>query len=238
MASSATRTLPFVYGLLMRPQATPLEVGGFKITSDDRNEFVAARRGTSNAPRVSVLTCRTLWVLSEGAIAVRYLPSGSYPKICIQTKPGTLSITSGRKVAPSEVETILLDVEDGRVNSTLAPQSAAAAAVFAALDLYDRRRGIDFAPAYLAFLRAKASGNPAATRAALLAASDELLVALLNDYGTDRVPPAWRWQNAAGNCGRGAGCAAAFRPPSWLPAMRRAGAGGEGARGRTASAGG
>jgi len=25
MASSATRTLPFVYGLLMRPQATPLE---------------------------------------------------------------------------------------------------------------------------------------------------------------------------------------------------------------------
>jgi single-stranded-DNA-specific exonuclease len=181
---------------MQRPQTVPFEASGIRITSDERNPFVAKRRASSNSPRVSVLACRALWDLSEGHISVRYLPANRYPKICIQIKPQGISIANGRRAGQVDIETILLDVEDGRVNSTGAIQSPAAAAVFAALDIYDRRRGIDFAPAYLAFLRAKSSGNSLRTRDALLAATDELLVSMLNDYQTDRIPPAIRWHNA------------------------------------------
>jgi single-stranded-DNA-specific exonuclease len=181
---------------MQRPQTVPLEAGGMRISSDERNPYAARRRTSANSPRVSVLACRALWALSEGDISVRYLPAARYPKICIQVKPQGISISGGRRAGAADIETILLDVEDGRVNSSGAIQSPAAAAVFAALDIYDRRRGIDFAPAYLAFLRAKAAGNSVRMREALLAASDELLVSMLTDYQTDRVPPAIRWHSA------------------------------------------
>ena len=196
MPLPSARTLPFVFGVMQRPQAVPFEAGGVRIGSDERNPFTAKRRSSANSPRVSVLACRALWDLSEGDISVRYLPAAHYPKICIQVKPQGISISGGRRAGTADIETILLDVEDGRVNATGAAQSPAAAAVFASLDIYDRRRGIDFAPAYLAFLRAKAAGNAIKTRDALLAASDELLVSMLIDYQTDRVPPAIRWHNA------------------------------------------
>jgi len=188
----AARILPFVYGILQRPQTTPLLVGGAPISSDELNLFVARRRGSLSAPRTSVLAARALWALSEGKIFVSYLPSANHPKIMISVLAGGASIATGRAAVAADVERILLDVDSGRVyNDHETYQSPATAALFAALDLYDRRRGIDFAPAYLSFLRAKEAG--AGVRETLLAAADELLVSMLNDYETDRVPSQITW---------------------------------------------
>ena len=191
----AARILPFVYGILARPQHIPLVVrGGEPISSDALNPFVAHRRTSLSAPRTSVLAARVLWALSEGKIWVSYLPSGERPKIMVSVLAGGTSVRTGGRASGADVERILLDIEAGGIyNDHEAHQSPASVALFAALDLYDRRRGLDFAPAYLALLRAKEAGSPSAIRDALLAATDELLVSLLNDYETDHnsSPVSW-----------------------------------------------
>jgi single-stranded-DNA-specific exonuclease len=135
--------------------------------------------------------------MSQGELILKYLP-GTHPRLLVQNKPGRLSIVSGRALAAAEIETILFTPDQGEINSTgLFLQSPTATALFAALNLYDRRRGFDFAPAYLAFLKAKESHASAQTiKETLLAASDEMLLTLQFDYQTDHNPSLISWHQA------------------------------------------
>jgi single-stranded-DNA-specific exonuclease len=193
--------LPFVLGVLQRPQTTPLLIPGtdgpVSISSDELNTFCGLRRPSLSAPRISVATCRALWAMSQGELILKYLPS-THPRLLLQNKPGQLSIVSGRPLATAEVETILFEPDQGEVNSAgLLLQSPTTTALFAALNLYDRRRGFDFAPAYLAFLKAKEAHASAQTiKETLLAAADEMLLTLQYDYQTDRNPPLIAWHQA------------------------------------------